>query len=946
MAILQFKRGSTFIDPKIGEPFLDTNLNSLKVGISGSDFITLLDSGSLTTSISPLTDRLDSIELTTASLNTSVSNLNSFTQSFNTAISLDSSNVTILGDLNVQGTTTTIDSTTITLGDNIIELNGTGAANGGILVNDVTNPNTLSGSLLWDGTNDYWKAGQLGSENEIITTANIVSNLPDGIKSGSGQVIFNDISQNPFESDSNGITASNHFIPSTTEIYDLGSENFRWRSLYLSGSTIDLGGTLISINDEGNVLFLDSASQEAKTAVVDYSSITSLPTLLSGSSQVDVTQTTNYSSINQYSDTKVKTKLDAEGVISGSSQVDVTQTTNYSSINQYTDSDTQDYLDSIGVVSGSISGQLPSGTVSGSSQIDHDQTTNYSAAEHFLQSEITTVGTVTVGSVTAILPSGTVSGSSQIDITGGLPSGTVSGSSQIDVTQTTNYSSINQYTDSDFDTRFGTKSTSDLSEGTNEYYTDTKVKTKLDVEGVISGSSQVDVTQTTNYSSINQYTDSDTQNYIDSIGLISGSVSGQLPSGTVSGSSQIDHDQTLNFSTDEHFTQENITTLGTVTVGSVTAILPSGTVSGSSQINITGGLPAGTVSGSEQIDHDLTLNFSSAEHYTQENITTVGTVTTGNVDGILPSGTVSGSIQVDVTQTTNYSSINQYTDSDTQDYIDSIGLVSGSVSGQLPSGTVSGSSQVNMGGDISGDATNATVEKVQGVSLTSGEATQLANIDTNTISNTQWGYLGVMNQNVRTTDNVTFNTGSFTGDVTINGNFTVLGSVTEISTTELTVEDKLITIASGSADSAAANGAGIFIDGANESITWNHSNSRFNISDDLNVEGNVTVTGDVVAFSSSDRRFKDNLTQIVTPLSKLSQINGYSFNWNTDKQHIYKGKDYGVVAQEIQEVLPELVKERENGYLAVNYEKLVPLLIESIKELKTQIDHLNKKLEK
>jgi hypothetical protein len=393
MAILQFKRGSTFIDPKIGEPFLDTNLNLLKVGVSGSDFITLLDSGSLTTSISPLTDRLDSIELTTASLNISVSNLNSFTQSFNTAISLDSSNVTIIGDLDVQGTTTTIDSTTITLGDNIIELNGTGASNGGILVNDVTNPNTLSGSLLWDGTNDYWKAGQLGSENEIITTANIVSNLPDGIKSGSSQVIFNDISQNPFESGSNGITASNHFVPSTTEIYDLGSETFRWRSLYLSGSTIDLGGTLISINDEGNVLFLDSASQETKTAIVDYSSITSLPTLLSGSSQIDVTQTTNYSSINQYSDTKVKTKLDAEGVISGSSQ------------------------------------------------IDHDQTTNYSANEHFTQENITTVGTVTVGSVTSILPSGTVSGSSQIDVTGGLPSGTVSGSSQIDDHQTTNYSS-------------------------------------------------------------------------------------------------------------------------------------------------------------------------------------------------------------------------------------------------------------------------------------------------------------------------------------------------------------------------------------------------------------------------------------------------------------------------------------------------------------------------
>jgi len=55
------------------------------------------------------------------------------------------------------------------------------------------------------------------------------------------------------------------------------------------------------------------------------------------------------------------------------------------------------------------------GIVSSSIQIDHDQTTNFVAGEHFLQSAITTVGTVTVGSVTAILPSGTVSGSAQVD---------------------------------------------------------------------------------------------------------------------------------------------------------------------------------------------------------------------------------------------------------------------------------------------------------------------------------------------------------------------------------------------------------------------------------------------------------------------------------------------------------------------------------------------------
>jgi len=85
--------------------------------------------------------------------------------------------VTIAGNLFVQGTTTTVDSTTIQLGDNIIELNGSGAANGGLLVKDATNPNTVSGSLLWDSTNDFWKGGALGSEKEF---ARIDSSLSAG----------------------------------------------------------------------------------------------------------------------------------------------------------------------------------------------------------------------------------------------------------------------------------------------------------------------------------------------------------------------------------------------------------------------------------------------------------------------------------------------------------------------------------------------------------------------------------------------------------------------------------------------------------------------------------------------------------------------------------------------------------------------------------------------
>jgi len=106
--------------------------------------------------------------------------------------------------------------------------------------------------------------------------------------------------------------------------------------------------------------------------------------------------------------------------------------------------------------------------------------------------------------------------------------------------------------------------------------------------------------------------------------------------------------------------------------------------------------------------------------------------------------------------------------------------------------------------------------------------------------------------------------------------------------------------------------------------------------------GDLRATNDVIAFYSSDKRLKDNIVRIENPLEKIEKIGGYTFDWN-DKQETYIGKDVGVIAQEIQEVLPELVTERDNGYLAVKYEKIVPLLIESIKELKQEVDEIKQK---
>ena len=109
--------------------------------------------------------------------------------------------------------------------------------------------------------------------------------------------------------------------------------------------------------------------------------------------------------------------------------------------------------------------------------------------------------------------------------------------------------------------------------------------------------------------------------------------------------------------------------------------------------------------------------------------------------------------------------------------------------------------------------------------------------------------------------------------------------------------------------------------------------------------GEIHAGGDIVAFSTSDARLKANPTPIKGALAKLDSINGITFDWKEGYSDIHSrsGHDVGVLAQEVEAVLPEVVTTRDSGYKAVNYEKIVPLLIEAIKELNQKVDELSKK---
>ena len=428
----------------------------------------------------------------------------------------------------------------------------------------------------------------------------------------------------------------------------------------------------------------------------------------------------------------------------------------------------------------------------------------------------------------------------------------------------------------------------------------------------------------------------------------------------------------------------------------------------------------------------------------------------------------------DVTDTTNVTSAGALMDSE----VSALALIKG-----LTAAQISGS------GNVRFEALNAATSSY---ALKSGgtivSASVLSSPSQGTVRLATNGVNTDVDSGLQAGDTPTFSGLAITNDVTINGNLNVLGTKTELQVASLNVEDKNILIASGAADSAAADGAGISIDGADKAMTWNHANSRFNFDAPVRIAGNIITTGtvdgrdvdsdgtkldgieasadvtdatnvtaagalmdsevsalalikgltaaqisgsgnvrfealnaatssyalgavdltagagltgggtiaanrtfnigagtgvtvnandiaigqavatssdvrfdsigvntaapgtsgviraasDIIAFYSSDERLKDNVVVIDNALEKVESLRGVEFDWN-DKQEIYEGHDVGVIAQDVEKVLPELVENRDNGYKAVKYEKLTAVLIQAVKELSAKVKELENK---
>lgn len=114
----------------------------------------------------------------------------------------------------------------------------------------------------------------------------------------------------------------------------------------------------------------------------------------------------------------------------------------------------------------------------------------------------------------------------------------------------------------------------------------------------------------------------------------------------------------------------------------------------------------------------------------------------------------------------------------------------------------------------------------------------------------------------------------------------------------------------------------------------------------LHVQGAIYATGDVTTYYTSDKRLKENVVRIGDALEKIRWLRGVEFNWKkdviSDMPHVGPKPDHdiGLIAQEVEKVYPQVVTEREDGYKAVDYARLVPVLLEAIKELSYRVNIL------
>ena len=177
--------------------------------------------------------------------------------------------------------------------------------------------------------------------------------------------------------------------------------------------------------------------------------------------------------------------------------------------------------------------------------------------------------------------------------------------------------------------------------------------------------------------------------------------------------------------------------------------------------------------------------------------------------------------------------------------------------------------------------------------------------------------------------------------------------IQEVPSGDVVNFDNKVVLTNSTASSSASVGAvvvtgGVGIGGVlnigNNATSSNKTSGALVVTGGVGIGGALNVGGDITAFATSDEKLKENLVPIPNAVDKVGIITGYTYKWKTegtDYASVHGTEDTGVIAQQIEALgLPGITTTRENGTKAISYKRLIPILIEAIKELDTRLKTL------
>jgi hypothetical protein len=676
-------------------------------------------------------------------------------------------------------------------------------------------------------------------------------------------------------------------------------------------------------------------------------------------------------------DTTIKTKMDADSVVSGSSQLVSLLPSGVVSSSAQVDADSITNFDS------NVKTKLDvDGVISSSVQVDVLQTTNFN---DFSASVATTFGGLSTDyNDLQNIPSGIISSSEQLaaDFLDTLGDNVVSSSAQIDLTQTTNYAS-------------GIKLKLDA-ENVFSGSSQVSFSSIVDKPTLVSGSSQVTITSTTDFSTFSgslKTTD-------DALATVDAAQTVRLDQlATASGS----YDSHIASTANPHSVTADQVGLGNVTNESKATMFSSptftGTVSGVTATHVGLGNVDNTsdankpVSTAGQTALDLKANlasptFTGTVSGVSKAMVGLGNVTNESKATMFTNAALTGTPTAPTPADNNNSTQIATTAFVMQEVSDLIGgagaafdtlleisaslasgdstlntLVDGklSKSSNLSDLTDTSAARTNLGVAIGTNvqAYNSTLAAVAGGTYTGDDSiTTVGTIGTGTWAATDvalaHGGTGASDAaGARTNLGLVIGTNVQAYNSTLaavaGGTYSGDDSITTVGTIGTgTWNGSVIASAYLDADTAHLSGTQTFTGAktfSDSTASTTKTTGAVIVTGGVGIGGALNVGGDVVAYASSDRRLKDNVTNIEFALEKVCKLNGVTWDWNDNADELQKTlPNVGVIAQEVEAVLPQLIQHRDTGYMAVDYAKLTGLLIEAVKEQQKQIDELKSRL--